>query len=439
MAGRAGCRNRDAAVGAQRSGSVFSVRWSRKAPQSKRVQCAASAARSIRRSCSRRRHGTGRAHAAQSTVNGLVETAAAALPGSRLPPAPESAPSRHAAKKPRRAAKRAATRKTRRNKRSAKRRRDGSRSIAPARAGRAMTPRRALSGAFGTAERPAARRAALPARGPRARRRRAAGRHLRGRRAAGARRFARRDRSQRPRRLRRRVVGRLRRRRAGQRHLAGADVPAVHRRRRRSRAYAGAVPASRDRRIRAPRAVGPGLLRPPARDYLRDPFRRGAVGSRSPRWGARCRPACSTSARSTRFSRACSRPRAAPTIFGKLGTQAVSGRDQSRHRRVGDFRQGRASITCRSQGDRGVGRAARPVSAGGDRRRALRRRRAQQDAARVGRARRGRRSLALRQSAGALRRELGRARRPPHRREASIRAGCRWCWRRHFARSSIRA
>ena len=58
--------------------------------------------------------------------------------------------------------------------------------------------------------------------------------------------------------------------------------------------------------------------------------------------------------------------------------------------------------------DRGVERAARPVPAGGDRRRALRRRRAQQDAARVGRARRGRHAAAVRQPARAVRRERRR-------------------------------
>ncbi len=53
-----------------------------------------------------------------------------------------------------------------------------------------------------------------------------------------------------------------------------------------------------------------------------------------------------------------------------------------------------------------------------DRRRVLRRRRAQQDAARVGRARRGREAPAVRQSAGAVRRELRAASRAHQRRQA---------------------
>ena len=68
--------------------------------------------------------------------------------------------------------------------------------------------------------------------------------------------------------------------------------------------------------------------------------------------------------------------------------QAVPGRHEPRHRRVGVFGAPGHEHVPISQGDRGVLGAARPVPAGGDRRRALRRRRAQQDAARLRRARR---------------------------------------------------
>ena len=75
--------------------------------------------------------------------------------------------------------------------------------------------------------------------------------------------------------------------------------------------------------------------------------------------------------------------------------QALPGRDESRHRRVGDVRCAGLRSRADLEGDRGVGRAARPVSAGRRSRRALRRRRAQQDAARVRRARRRRRACCL--------------------------------------------
>ncbi len=90
------------------------------------------------------------------------------------------------------------------------------------------------------------------------------------------------------------------------------------------------------------------------------------------------------------------------------------------------------------QGDRGLGGPARTVSSGQDRRRVLRRRRAQQDAARVGGARGGHRPAAVRESAGAVRRQQRRARTGASRSPSSVTADCRSCCRRPFARSSIR-
>ena len=206
----------------------------------------------------------------------------------------------------------------------------------PSRAARACAPR-----SF-------APRATAPRHRPRARRRRPARRHLRGRRAAGARRFARRPRPQRPRRLRRRVVRRLRRRRARQRHLAGADVPAVHRRRRRRGAEARDLPRPRS----ASSAAAP-------RRCPRSRARHRAVPARL-RSIAACMESFATLAHAIPTgvfdNRAIddflARLFAAPRPHQRLpqaAAQAVPGRDQSRHRRVGDVRRARAATTCRSR------------------------------------------------------------------------------------------
>ena len=117
-------------------------------------------------------------------------------------------------------------------------------------------------------------------RGPRVGRRRSVGRDLRGRRASGAHRLARRHRPRRSRRLCRRLLRRLRRRRSCERHLAGADVSPFHRRRRRCRIDAGDLPPPRrspnscSAPARLPRFAGRA-----AKQYLRDPFRRGLLES----------------------------------------------------------------------------------------------------------------------------------------------------------------
>ena len=184
---------------------------------------------------------------------------------------------------------------------------------------------------------------------PRARGRRAAGRHLRSRRAAGARRFARRPRLQRARRLRRRVVRRLRRRGARQRHLAGADVPALHRRRRRRRAQARDLPASPPSANSAaawPRCPASRRARRCSTCATRSI---AACWSRSRRSRGRSPPACSTTARSTP---SCARLFAAPGPHQRLpqaAAQAVPGRDQPRHRRVGHVRPAVSTRTCRSR------------------------------------------------------------------------------------------
>ena len=124
--------------------------------------------------------------------------------------------------------------------------------------------------------------------------------------------------------------------------------------------------------------------------------------------------------------------------FPPARPQALPRRDQPRHRRLGDVRRPGARARADLQGDRGLGGVAGPVSAGPDRQRVLRRRRAQQDAARIGRARRRHRSAPLRQSAGAVRRERGHAQRPHHGRQAESRRDCPSCCRRRSAPSSIR-
>ena len=64
------------------------------------------------------------------------------------------------------------------------------------------------------------------------------------------------------------------------------------------------------------------------------------------------------------FLRGCSRHRDAPTISAQLAPQAVPGRDQPRHRRLGDLRRAGARPRADLARDRGVERAAGPVSAG---------------------------------------------------------------------------
>ena len=111
-------------------------------------------------------------------------------------------------------------------------------------------------------------------------------------------------------------------------------------------------------------------------------------------------------ARSTTSCAGCSPRPGRTNDFRKLAAQALPGRDQPRHRRVGDLRRARPRPRADLARDRGLAPRCPglfpPVA---HRRRVLRRRRAQQDAARLGRARRGRRAAAVRQSAGAVRRE----------------------------------
>ena len=254
--------------------------------------------------------------------------------------------------------------------------------------------------------------------GPRVGRRRPAGRHLRGRRAAGARRHAGRARPQRARRVRRRVVGRLRRRGAGERPVARADVPALHRRRRRRRAQARDLPPARAVRVRAlhGRVARPRRARDAAVSARPVPSRRHGIVL-----DARARD----SDRRVRQQRHRRIPRAAVRGAGpherlpQAEAQALPGGDEPRHRRFRHLRAAPACARADLAGDRGIERAARPVPAGRDRRRVLRRRRAQQDAARVGGARRGRAAAAVRQSARAVRRQPRAAGQPPERRQAA--------------------
>ncbi len=124
--------------------------------------------------------------------------------------------------------------------------------------------------------------------------------------------------------------------------------------------------------------------------------------------------------------------------FPQARPQAVPRRHQPRFGRIGDVRRARTRPRLHLARDRSLVGAAGPVPARPHRRRVLRRRRAQQDAARLGRARRGHRPPAVRQPAGAVRREQGPARRPADRREAEPAADSRSCCRRRSARSSTR-
>ena len=135
-------------------------------------------------------------------------------------------------------------------------------------------------------------------------------------------------------------------------------------------------------------AALPGLAARAAMQYLRDPFI-AACWSRSRRSRRRSRPACSTTARSTPSSRACSPRPGAPTTSASssrklflvatnldTGASVVFGAHQHAHVPISRAIEASSALP-------GL------FPAGGDRRRALRRRRAQQDAACVGRARRG--------------------------------------------------
>ena len=159
--------------------------------------------------------------------------------------------------------------------------------------------------------------------------------------------------------------------------------------------------AALPRARRARRAAVPARPVPTRRDgVVRDARARGA------------HRACSTTAPSTPSCRGSSRRPGAPTIFASCERKLFL---------VATNLDTGASVTFGAPGHDHVpisraieASSALPglVPAGRDRRRALRRRRAQQDAARVGRARRRRRPAAVRQSARAVRRERRAARRP---------------------------
>ena len=151
-------------------------------------------------------------------------------------------------------------------------------------------------------------------------------------------------------------------------------------------------------------ALVPGLALRAALQALRDPFRRGMMESLATL--SHAVPTGMFDNRSIdRFLRDLFAAPGPHQRFPRARPQALSRRDQSRHRRVRDLRRAGARRCSDFEGDRGLGGVARPVPAGADRRRVFRRRRAQQDAARVRRARRRRRSAPVRQSARAVRRE----------------------------------
>ena len=111
--------------------------------------------------------------------------------------------------------------------------------------------------------------------------------------------------------------------------------------------------------------------------------------------------------------------------FRKLSAPALPGRHRPRQRRERELRPPRARPRADLQGRPGERGAAGALPAGRDRRAPLRRRRAQEDAARLRGARRRREAGDLRESDRALRREARRPEGPRPPRAAWSRAGCR--------------
>ena len=198
----------------------------------------------------------------------------------------------------------------------------------------------------------------------------------------------------------------------------------------------GLFSASGLRRIRAPRGVAAAIAAPLYRSTTcRHPFQRSCLESMA------------------------TLGRAVPTgVFDQRAIDAFLTRLLAGPGRTNDFRKlsrklflvatnldTGASVTFGmpgwdhvpiTQGDRSLRRVARPLPAGRNRRRALRRRRAEQDAARVGRPRRGRDDAHLHQPAGSLRREFSIAAQPPYGRETQprrIAAGARANFSRHHS------
>ena len=213
------------------------------------------------------------------------------------------------------------------------------------------------------------------------------GRHLRSRDAAGAFRFDRASRLRRARCVRRRVVRQLRRRGTRQRHLAGADVPAVHRRwRRRSAAVPSCSCGPRCGEFRRRLTALPALA---ARASLAVPARSAARRHDGVVRDARARDAhrAFRQSRDRRLPHALFAAPGRTNDFRKLASQlfiVATNLDTGEPVAFGTRGHDARADLAR---DRGVERASRPVPAGRDPRRALRRRRAEQDTARVARAR----------------------------------------------------
>ncbi len=184
-----------------------------------------------------------------------------------------------------------------------------------------------------------------------------------------------------------------------------------------SDAVAGDVPASRLRGVREARAVGPGPACPRGARLSEAPAAArddGIAFDAGPRGAHRnLQPARHRRVPEAPVQRCRTHRRFSPTA-----AQAFSGRHQPRHRRIGHLRCARSRPRSDQQGDPGIRGPARPVPSRGRGRPTLCRRRAQQDAARLGRARPGRGDAHLHQSAGAVRRQRRLAARAHQRGEA---------------------